>query len=82
MTEEIQFFSPEKIAEHNQADADVPVSLVVVRPSSVRMGQFLDLIEAVAHAMALDVTVTVQGYKKVFYGWEKNVWATESEEGT
>lgn len=73
--DEIQFFSPEIRPELEPTMGDVTVSVTVAHSSSLRIGKFLDIIDSVADAMNLDVTVTVPGYRRVFYGWEKDVWS-------
>lgn len=82
MDEEIQFLSPEAMAEVAVQAAErlrLEVAMTVTAAQEGQTGQFLDVVEHVAHAMGLVVELTVPGYVKAFYGWERDVWRKEGE---
>lgn len=80
MTDEtdIQFLSDEDQAAVVEAEERRCVaSLEVHAAASAKIGPFLDIIERVAEAVGLQMTLSPDGYVRTFYGWEEDIWRAE-----
>lgn len=72
---DIQFLSDEDQAAVVEAEKRRCVASLEVRAAAGgRIGPFLDIVDRVAHAMGLEMTLSPDGYTRTFYGWEEDVW--------
>lgn len=84
MTDEadIQFLSPEDLEALPEAQSpwQSGVSLEVRATAGGKIGPFLDIIERLAQAMELEMTMTAPGYTRTFYGYEQDIWSGQTSE--
>jgi ribosome maturation factor RimP len=75
---DIQFLSTEELDAAVVADKQRrTVTLEVSTAVGGKVGPFLDIVERVAHAMELEMTLISPGYVRTFYGWEEDIWHAE-----